>query len=51
MTISEIMEQVYNMGAVVSQCEIMLEFDRSGRDGILPTKKCELGKVKIVSKE
>ena len=48
--ISEIMEQVYNMGSVVAECEVMLEFERSGREHmVLPTNKCKLEQVKAVS--
>ena len=51
--ISEIMEQIYNMGSVVNSCEIMLEFERSGRDphGVVPTSKCNLTEVKVISQK
>jgi len=48
--ISEIMGQVYNMGAVVDECDIMMEFKSSGREGlVLPTEKCTLPQVEAIS--
>ena len=48
--ISEIMGQVYNMGAVVDECDIMMEFKASGREGlVLPTEKCTLPQVEAIS--
>ena len=50
--ISEILTQVYNMGAVVEDCEMIMEFKRSGREGyVLPTDKCNVKEVKQVSAE
>jgi len=48
--ISEIMSQIYNMGSVVEDCDVILEFKRSGREGsVLPTDKCTLQQVQAVS--
>ena len=44
------MGQVYNMGAVVDECDIMMEFKSSGREGlVLPTEKCTLPQVEAIS--
>ena len=48
--IQEIMTQVYNMGAVVEECEVIMEFKRSGREGsVLPTDICNITQVQDVS--
>ena len=48
--IQEIMTQVYNMGAVVEECEVIMEFKRSGREGsVLPTDICNMTQVQDVS--
>lgn len=50
--ILEIMTQVYNMGAVVEECEVIMEFKRSGREGsVLPTDICNMEQVQDVSSE
>ena len=46
------MTQIYNMGSVVEDCDAILEFKRSGREGtVLPTDKCTLQQVEGVSME
>merc|ERR1712142_168330 len=46
------MTQVYNMGAVVEECEVIMEFKRSGREGsVLPTDICNMQQVQDVSSE
>jgi len=50
--ILEIMTQVYNMGAVVEECEVIMEFKRSGREGsVLPTDICTMQQVQDVSSD
>ena len=50
--ITEIMTQVYNMGAVVQECEMIMEYKRSGREGmVLPTDKCNVPQVEDITKE
>ena len=50
--ISEIMTHVYNMGAVVSDCEVIMEFKRSGRENtVLATDVCTAAQVQDVSTE